>query len=338
MKEVTQEAEKEAKEKYNTDIYAVVSDNVSTMIIMGKMIDQWHTTCESHSGNLLAKDLGDSAFNSKVLKVLKEYKTPNMERQLIKLGGSRIALPGETRWCSYRDSNRCLLKNLSLMRKIMQESEFNLNISPEVIGLVLDEDFEQELIKFTIIFDGTCELINKCQQNDFNIADGLEEWFKLDFPLHDERLESVLENRLKKVVKPIKLAANFLHPVYEVKRFLDKANYKEMVKFLKETLGVDGVKDLSGYKEKTGIFNVLHLKDVKCLQRFWTFAEPHHPGLAELAKKLMRIPSSTASIERLFSQWEFIHNKLRNRLGTEKSKKLVHVYCTLKLDSVYWYF
>lgn len=47
----------EAKEKYGTEVFAVVSDNVSSMVCMGKHIDSWHTTCHSHSGNLLANSL-----------------------------------------------------------------------------------------------------------------------------------------------------------------------------------------------------------------------------------------------------------------------------------------
>ena len=57
LKEVSDAAVKDAKEIYNTNRYALVSDNVSSMICMGKMIDYWHLTCNSHSGNLLEKNL-----------------------------------------------------------------------------------------------------------------------------------------------------------------------------------------------------------------------------------------------------------------------------------------
>jgi hypothetical protein len=54
------------------------------------------------------------------------------------------------------------------------------------------------------------------------------------------------------------------------------------------------------------------------------------PILGDLAIKLLKIPASSAQIERLFSNWGHIHTLLRNRLTFENSKKLVHVYFSLK--------
>lgn len=66
LKEVTEEAVTEAEKVYNIEMYALVSNNVSTMTCMGKIIDLWHVTCNNHSGNLLAKRLVDSEFNARV--------------------------------------------------------------------------------------------------------------------------------------------------------------------------------------------------------------------------------------------------------------------------------
>ena len=41
---------------------------------------------------------------------------------------------------------------------------------------------------------------------------------------------------------------------------------------------------------------------------------------------LHNCPSSSAGIERLFSNYSFVQNKLRNRLGLEKASKLVVCY------------
>ncbi|XP_063994831.1 uncharacterized protein LOC135172608 [Diachasmimorpha longicaudata] len=107
-----------AQEKFNIDVYAVVSDNASAMVSMGKKVDIWHTTCESHSGNLLAQAFVPEIFTKKVNKLLREFKTPGAEHELKLLGGSRIYLACETRWCSYRDAFRCLLKNFHLMNML----------------------------------------------------------------------------------------------------------------------------------------------------------------------------------------------------------------------------
>lgn len=55
-----------------------------------------------------------------------------------------------------------------------------------------------------------------------------------------------------------------------------------------------------------------------------------HEELATFAMDYLKIPASTAQLERLFSNWAYIHNDIRNRLSDETSKKLVNVYFTLR--------
>lgn len=66
---------------------------------------------------------------------------------------------------------------------------------------------------------------------------------------------------------------------------------------------------------------------------FWTFAEIDLPELSKLAIRLLQIPASTAQLERVFSMWQNIHSKTRNRLLFERSGKLMHIYYYLnKID------
>ena len=50
------------------------------------------------------------------------------------------------------------------------------------------------------------------------------------------------------------------------------------------------------------------------------------PSFADLARRLMSSPASSVSIERVFSTFSLIHNKIRNRLGVQKASKLVFCY------------
>jgi hypothetical protein len=52
--------------------------------------------------------------------------------------------------------------------------------------------------------------------------------------------------------------------------------------------------------------------------------------LCQLAAKLLDLPSSSASIERIISNFGIIQTKLRNRLGIEKASKLVTCYRQLR--------
>ena len=53
-------------------------------------------------------------------------------------------------------------------------------------------------------------------------------------------------------------------------------------------------------------------------------------SLCDLAILLLCLPSSSASIERIFSNFGAIQTKLRNRLGLEKAAKLVTCYRSLR--------
>ena len=54
------------------------------------------------------------------------------------------------------------------------------------------------------------------------------------------------------------------------------------------------------------------------------------PELCDLAIRLLRQPPSFASIERIFSNFSFVQNKLRNRLGLAKTAKLAPCFRELR--------
>lgn len=87
----------EAKKKYNTKLYAAVSDNISNMLKMGRSVDLWHSNCSSHTGNLLANDIVPKRLNENVVKVNKEFKLVDLEAALLKESGNKVHLPIDVR-------------------------------------------------------------------------------------------------------------------------------------------------------------------------------------------------------------------------------------------------
>lgn len=53
-------------------------------------------------------------------------------------------------------------------------------------------------------------------------------------------------------------------------------------------------------------------------------------SLVQIAIRLHNMPSSSASIERIFSNFGHIQSKLRNRLGVQKCAKLVLCFRMLR--------
>jgi len=77
--------------------------------------------------------------------------------------------------------------------------------------------------------------------------------------------------------------------------------------------------------KKKKLFAILFEKDTLTVNSFWSFAKQKYPELADFSNKLLSIPASTAKLERVFSNWSYIHNNLSNRLSPELSKKLLAV-------------
>ena len=113
----------------------------------------------------------------------------------------------------------------------------------------------------------------------------MEEWLKLEFSLHDVNYELILNAGLEKVIKPISFAANILHPTFMGQQFVENEKYNKLASdFFKKNLDKDELHDLAAYKSKTGIFSILKEREIICPKTLWTFAEPNHPSLSELAK------------------------------------------------------
>lgn len=97
-----------AKERYDAEAYAILSDNAYNMVNMGaageKSLNLLFSTCNAHSGNLLAGDIMKTSQNSKVMEkvmnVRKEFKKTSLEDRLLKAGGLKPVLSCATRWTS----------------------------------------------------------------------------------------------------------------------------------------------------------------------------------------------------------------------------------------------
>ncbi|XP_074100671.1 uncharacterized protein LOC141528499 [Cotesia typhae] len=346
LTKVVEEAVNMAKTDYNKNIYAVVSDNAPVMTAMGKAVNLWHAGCSSHNGNLLAKDLIDKTFAEPINTILRAFKVPNLEREVIKLGGMKMKLACETRWCSYRDAFRCCFKNLDIMKKIVNDklNEESLNKVKKqntekdklftLNNLPSDDSLITKLQDYIVLSDPVCSLINKCQQSKCTLPNTAEEWMKLNIPTENEKTQDIVKKRVDKVLTPILLAANLLHPVYQGKQFLHVEKYRlKALEFIKQELNETSYHELHAYQNKSAIFGTLLKKETIPPQLFWQMTENLYPSISKLAQKLINIPASSAQIERLFSNWSFVYLSLRNRFTVERSEKLVDIYYSLKMNS-----
>ncbi|CAH0550875.1 unnamed protein product [Brassicogethes aeneus] len=179
LSEIVNESIQMAKDLYNTRVYAVVSDNASAMLKMGRTVEIWHSNCNSHTAYLLAKDVLDADCTKNVIIVLKEFKQSDLERALVDNNGHRIKLPCDTRWCSYRDSYVSLIKNLHIMKNLIVNDPNFKKIKQNVKSLIFDDCFAEQVKEYILLFDPICTLINRTQSKNCGAAEAANLWMNL---------------------------------------------------------------------------------------------------------------------------------------------------------------
>lgn len=73
------------------------------------------------------------------------------------------------------------------------------------------------------------------------------------------------------------------------------------------------------------LFSTQNIENVSPLSWWHALQNSINNAIFDLSMQLYTAVASFAGIERLFSTFVLIHNKLRNRLGTEKAAKLVTI-------------
>ena len=190
----------------------------------------------------------------------------------------------------------------------------------QITSMIFDQDFINSVTQAVSLLDPICDLINKCQSATASIACAAEAWLSIRFPVENIDADVHLQKRRSCALKDPLLIANYLHPVYRGRK-LNNEQIDRVNDYLLEHLDSTGLEDLLKFTHSSEIFDILNRKkDIKPLL-YWELAARKCSSLGTLAKRFLSIPASSAQLERVFSNWSYVHNKLRNRLGAEKSKK-----------------
>lgn len=325
-----------AKQEFGVNVYAIVSDNAANMKSMGSRMNLMYTTCNADTGNLLAKDILKKQKHhdivDKAMRIQKAFRKPSLMAELLRLGGTKPVLYCETRWSSQRDMLTSVIKNSKFMKRIScaQEESENSPLPANVSQLLFNETFNKSINELHSMLDPVANLVNTVQGDGCPIAEAVELWLTLIETAPNELAKLATERCNKSnVFNSIALLANHFDPRYRGNKF--DQNQKKIV--ADSLLAIPGMAELSvGYEEKEDLYG--RLDNFRDPLRYWKFVLKYEEQkeIAEFALKLMRLPASTARIERLFSNWAFVHSDLRNRLSTERSKKPLNVYFSLRLN------
>ena len=134
---------------------------------------------------------------------------------------------------------------------------------------------------------------------------------------------------------PSHFLANILHPMYKGKNLTpgqisiaQEMLLESYLELVSELLGFmsDSVKLPKALQHDLTLSKIKPVVWWLCTER----SETVDKTLCQLAQKLLEMPSSSAAIERIFSNFGMIQSKLRNRLGLVKAGKLVFCYRMLR--------
>lgn len=200
LAELIENAIKYAKERFNTSVISVTTDNDAKIVCGAKLatIDGNSlitTTCSSHSGNLLLQDLVPSTFSERVKNIYSAFKDLNLQTKLTSAPyhGTRLKNWPETRFAFFRDSCQSIKDNLKNLQAISKEKDVALE--PSVYYDINDPCFEYELDGVIKTFDPLCRLINYSQDPTATVADACQKWLELSF--EDASHQSLLEDSKK---------------------------------------------------------------------------------------------------------------------------------------------
>lgn len=183
-----------------------------------------------------------------------------------------------------------------------------------------------------------CVLIRKAEKKTCTLSEITSEWLTLKSKLptscfkvvlksktpskHLKTILECLEDRTEMALTPLALTAFYIDP-NSTKILLTSAQKIVINRFFMKYLQDQELNDLIEFAEKSGKF-VEYFEKSLSPTVFWKLVTPLSPILADLALKLVSIPASNSQIERIFHNWATIRTKLRNRLTSERSKKLLH--------------
>lgn len=329
-----------AKNMYNCNVSKLVTDNAKNMEKMREDLKEQDPDliaygCGSHVANLLGQDITPPNIMKHVVEVQKYFRNHHLPAAWLKEtpGAHKPQLPGETRWNSQFDCLTNYVQNRPHYQQIIEEQEHEYNWDKNIIKKVNDyaiykntKDLIEQLQPVAIALD-------TLQSNTTNIADSCDIWLKLlNNPVLEPHKQAV-SKRVKMALSTEHLVAYKLHHKYRGENLSPEQEEKVSNYLIQKDASF--METLIAYQAKAAPFPASYFTDHahnSSPVTWWKAIQAHNINseFANLACKLLSAPASSASIERVFSNYSYIFNKIRNRLTIDKASKLVFCYRMLR--------
>ena len=297
--------------------------------------------------------------------IVKEFKSKHMmvdalkSMQQLESVNTTLKLPVKTRWGSVVTCLESVQLNKVVLRKLaVSEITERNNMSADVKKTILDDDFwklNEAIVEFlkpllAAIVQLEADVPNLAEvfQPYSTVRTGMMESIKA-VPFTEEEqavIATILDDREKFCIKMIHKSAYLLDPRYHGELLSDEDKLAA-IQFVcelaekfstSELLDVDSLKvqqDCVLYAAKNVFFanNFLWKNVAKMSPLAWWNAYSSNQEITKVAVRILRLPATTAAVERSFSCYSNIHSAKRYRLSNDRASKLVFVSLNQELSA-----
>lgn len=192
------------------------------------------------------------------------------------------------------------------------------------------------IAKWTTFFESDKDSISKVFECYYEIRTTIESNITA-LPIlrrEEKNIQKIVNLREEKSLRPVHLAANLLDPKFKGKHLSDDQQLiatefiynlsREHPKYRSFTNQI--IEDLAFYKAEHGFFGKEFVKNNKKMPgATWWAGICSTTKLSVLAVDILNLPASSASTERSFSTYGFIHSPRRNRLTVERAGNICYI-------------
>lgn len=337
---VSQDSIKEAAEKFHCKVTGVVTDNEKKMVAMKQNLVETDPEltvygCSAHWLNLLGQDVTPPQVINQVVEVNKYFRNHHVPGALLAEIPESVKpqLPAETRWNSQLTCIDTYIRNRPYLLMICAKNEEI--IDSRIRNLIHNVGLFNEVKNLQKQLQPISSALDRLQSDSSTIADACEIWLHLLQHQDLQTYHAKVKSRFNQAMTPSHYLANLLHPGYRGKKL--QAEHVTSAQDLLLSTKPAVVPDLLSFMTdslplpKTLVCDsVISNTNPTTWWRSISRSSAVNDDLCQVAVKLLRMPSSSASIERVFSNFGLIQTKLRNRLGLQKAARLVFCYRYLR--------
>lgn len=334
------------EKKYNCEIKSIVTDNAKNMEKMRQDLELKYESensclisygCSAHWLNLLGQDITPDTIIKHVVEVHKYFRNHHAPSAWLKECKECVSpqLPGSTRWNSQLTCLETFERNHNSYIKVSNDHLQEMDQC--IVARIRDFNLLQQVKDLIMQLTPVSRALDTLQSNSTTVADACHLWCKL---LKDDNLKPhfvTVKKRFSQSILPWHLLAYLLHPKYrgEYLSYEQKEKARECLQKINPSFLSYAVNfELKEKPFQNTLFSEQVIMTIDASKWWRSVAKSCEISkeFCGLIAHLQACPSSSASIERIFSNFSFIHTKLRNRLTITNVSKLVFCYGMLKKE------